>query len=222
MSDLCRADPREAAGREDVGAGEDVPPDHLPRLRIARPERDDPPDAVDAHPPPNAAGSGREVSRSVACAPLDRCRRISFRSGQRQRLSPLISRTRSAGAKNSSQGWSAPSVPSSSGSSDQMSGMPAVGVAEALPDLVSQVVEVDRRGLAPDRGELRQRVAEDGQPRTGSSGFGVSSVSGRSRVPSPAASTRALSRLPCMIRLHGRMGAYPKTISGGESGCCLR
>src|SRR5436305_102460 len=42
-----------------------------------------------------------------------------------------------------------------------------------------------------------------GTPTTGSSGFGTSSVSGRRRVPSPAASTRALTRLPCM---HHRSG----------------
>src|SRR3954451_22331269 len=37
-----------------------------------------------------------------------------------------------------------------------------------------------------------------GTPRTGSRGFGVRLVSGRSRVPSPAASTTARIRLPCI------------------------
>ena len=52
-----------------------------------------------------------------------------------------------------------------SGSSDQVSGMPAMGVAEALADLVAQVVEVDRRRLAAGGGELRQGVAEDAARR---------------------------------------------------------
>src|SRR6185295_14948674 len=37
---------------------------------------------------------------------------------------------------------------------------PKMSVAVALADLVTQVVEVDRRRLAADGGELRQRVAE--------------------------------------------------------------
>src|SRR5215210_8698762 len=41
-----------------------------------------------------------------------------------------------------------------------------------------------------------------GIPATGSNGLGETSVRGRSRVPSPAASTRALRRLVCM-GLHG-------------------
>jgi hypothetical protein len=70
---------------------------------LDRKERIRPPRSIPT-PPLKTAGSGREVSSRVDRAPTLRCRRISRRSGHRHKLSPLMSRTRSAGAKNSLSG----------------------------------------------------------------------------------------------------------------------
>src|SRR6185295_18812787 len=85
---------------------------------------------------------------------------------------------------------------------------PAMRVAVALADLVAQVVEVDRRRLAADGGELRQRMAEDRHAAHRQQRLGRVKGEGRSRVPRPAANTSARIRLACM--------SYRKM--GGSSG----
>ncbi len=77
-----------------------------------------------ATPPPKARGSALRCTRRVAAGFRLACSASSLSSGQRQRLSPLTTSTRSAGSRKAPSGGRAPAVPRSSGSSDQTRGMP--------------------------------------------------------------------------------------------------
>ena len=140
-------------------------------------------------PPPKSAGGAwaGEQERGLGAVVAWK-RRISFLSGQRQRLSPLISRTMSAAGEELLERMERAEGAQQLGLLGVDERHAGEAVAEALPDLVPPVVEVDRRGLAADRGELLQGVPEDGQPGDRQQGLGErrpSAAAAACRAPPP-------------------------------------
>src|SRR6266542_1152700 len=127
----------------------------------------------------------------VASAPEARWARRAAPRSTSKRTSPFTRKIASAPERSGAASRSAPPVPAMTGSSETARAIPSVSAASRAARAMSAgrwwTFTTARRTPAPARRASENRTS--GRPHTGTAGFGTRSVSGRSRVPSPAQRT---------------------------------
>lgn len=135
-----------------------------------------------------------KVQRTLLCDRSWPCAWSSFCKGSVVRISPLWSKRGCSSVQCLAMFFNPPAVSNSNGSCSKIKGTPCqVLTGNTSAYRSGQWWVLTRIFLTPVSSSLSKMCWMSGRPRTGSSGFGQVSVSGRRRVPSPAPRTKAVS-----------------------------
>ena len=155
---------------------------------------------------PPADGFGEWNTVRVAIAPCPRCASMSDRRSKSVRLSALQARKNSSPSTHCRLATSVPALPSSSGSKTvRTAGGPACA-ARWRRTTSGRWCRLTRTSSTPARSNASSQMSSRGRSSMSSMHFGVVSVIGRRRLPTPAASRKAFTPPPCGRR-RGRASA---------------